>query len=305
MIGAFMIRRVLFGAIDIGTNAGRLLIGYVITQEGYSRVRQLQIVRVPLRLGDDVYSTGIISKNKERQFIHTLLAFKSLMQAYGVKTYRAYATSAMREAINREEVIQNLYKKTKIRIEPIDGNREAELIFSTFHAQKMPEYQYLYIDVGGGSTELSLILNGEKKDSRSFEIGTVRSLRDKNKPGVWTEIESWLKESGITGAQFAAIGTGGNINRVSKLHQKKYLEPLSREEIVSTLTEVSGYSYEDRIQILRLKPDRADVIVPALEIYQRIMDISDINQVFVPKMGLADGMVLEQYFENIQSHNFF
>ena len=300
-----MIRRVLFGAIDIGTNAGRLLIGYVITQDGYSRVRQLQLVRVPLRLGDDVYTNGSISKAKERQFVHTLKAFKLLMKAYDVKTFRAYATSAMREAQNKAEMVESLWRKTGIQLELIDGNREADLIFSTFHAQKMPDYQYLYIDVGGGSTELSVIFNGEKKDSHSFDIGTVRSLRGKNKPGVWEEMEDWLRHAGIIKGEYAAIGTGGNINRVSKIHQKKYLEPLTRDEIQKTLSEISEISYEDRIQYLRLKPDRADVIVPALEIYTRILEISQIEQIFVPKMGLADGMVLEQYFENIEKHNFF
>lgn len=302
---AKQMRRVLFGAIDIGTNAGRILIGYVITKNGYSRVRQVQIVRVPLRLGDDVYENGAISKQKEKQFIQTFKAFSWLMKAYGVRTYRAYATSAMREASNGQEVIQNLYKKTGIQLEMIDGEREAELIFLTFFTQKMPDHPYLFIDVGGGSTELSYIVDRERNSSRSFNLGTVRTLRGKNKEGVWDDIEAWLHETGITEKGYAAIGTGGNINRVAKLHQKKYLEPISRDEVMLTYQELSDMSYEDRIQELRLKPDRADVIIPALEIYSRIMTIAQIDQIYVPKMGLADGMVLEQYFEFVKQDIFF
>ena len=153
-------RRVLFGAIDIGTNAGRILIGYVITKNGYSRVRQVQLVRVPLRLGDDVFEKGAISKLKEKQITQSFRAFKWLMKAYGVRSYLAYATSAMREASNKIKLIDDLYRKTGIRIEVIDGDREAELIFSTFFTQKLPDHQYLFIDVGGGSTELSYIKDG-------------------------------------------------------------------------------------------------------------------------------------------------
>lgn len=298
-------RRVLYGAIDIGTNAGRLLIGYVISNDGFSRVRQVQIVRVPLRLGDDVFNNGIISPKKEKEFILALKSFKFLMKAYGVKSYRAYATSAMRTANNRDEVLKNIYDKTGIVMETIDGNREASLIFSTFYTQKLPDHQYLFIDVGGGSTEISLIFNGERKGSKSFELGTVRTLRDKNKKGVWKEIEKWLDEARIISDDFAAIGTGGNINRVAKLREKKYLEKITIEELGETLDHISSYSFDERIQKLRLKPDRADVIIPALEIYQRIMSIAGIKKIYVPKMGLADGMILEQYFENLDKDIFF
>jgi exopolyphosphatase/guanosine-5'-triphosphate,3'-diphosphate pyrophosphatase len=263
------------------------------------------LVRVPLRLGDDVYNSGKISKEKERQFMYTLKSFKLLMKAYGVKAFKAYATSAMREANNKEELIKELYKKTGIQIETIGGKREAELIFSTFYTQPLPENEYLFIDVGGGSTELSYILDGKKMDSHSFQLGTVRSLRGKNKEGVWQEIESWLAESSIATRNFAAIGTGGNINRVAKFQQKKYLEPVTHLELKQTFKEIASYSYEDRIDLLRLKPDRADVIIPALEIYDRIMELGAIKNIYVPKMGLADGMVLEQYFENIDKDIFF
>jgi exopolyphosphatase/guanosine-5'-triphosphate,3'-diphosphate pyrophosphatase len=298
-------RRVLFGAIDIGTNAGRILIGYVITKNGYSRVRQVQIVRVPLRLGDDVYQNGIISKKKERQFSRALKSFKWLMKAYEVRTYKAYATSAMREASNKEEVIERLHKSSGIRLEIIDGEREAELIFSTFYTQKLPDHQYVFIDVGGGSTELTYIVDGEKKESRSFDLGTVRSLRGKNKVGVWHEIEKWLISTGIDQHGYAAIGTGGNINRVAKIYQKKYLEPVYRAEVLKTFEELSAMTYEERMQELRLKPDRADVIIPALEIYSRIMTIANIDLIYVPKMGLADGMILEQYFKFVKDDVFF
>ena len=177
--------------------------------------------------------------------------------------------------------------------------------FSTFYTQKLPDHQYMYIDVGGGSTELTLIFNGEKKDSKSFSLGTVRTLKGKTNPAVWDDIENWLRESKIIEKNFAAIGTGGNINRVAKIHQKKYLEPVTTDEIETTLDEISKLTYDQRIVDLRLKPDRADVIIPALEIYLRIMKVANINEIIVPKMGLADGMILEQYFDNIDKNNFF
>jgi len=298
-------KRVLYGAIDIGTNAGRLMIGYVIKNEGFTRVRQVQIVRVPLRLGDDVFGSGKISKEKEQMFINTLKSFRLLMKAYGVRSYKAYATSAMREASNRDEILANLKIKAGINLETIAGEKEANLIFSTFYTQKLPDYQYLFIDVGGGSTELSFIFNGEKRGSRSFKIGTVRTLKGKNNENSWKEIEEWMNESKIIEDDFAAIGTGGNINRVAKLYEKRYLDPISTNEISKTLKHLESFTYEERIQKLRFKPDRADVIIPALNIYKRIMEIGNINQIFVPKMGLADGMILEQYHDNIDNDIFF
>jgi exopolyphosphatase/guanosine-5'-triphosphate,3'-diphosphate pyrophosphatase len=227
------------------------------------------------------------------------------MKAYGVRSYIAYATSAMREADNKDEVLKRLLDKTGIHIETIDGEREAELILSTFYTQKLPDHPYIFIDVGGGSTELSVIIEGEKKGSKSFKIGTVRELSGKSKDGEWERMEQWLEDKKIIQRPFAAIGTGGNINRVAKLHEKKYLEAISIDEIKSSLKEIEGMSYEDRIQQLRLKPDRADVIVPALNIYERIMRLANIQLIFVPKMGLADGMVLEQHFKHIDNHVFF
>jgi len=297
--------RVLFGAIDIGTNAGRLLIGYAITRDGYTRVRQVQMVRVPLRLGDDVFQTGIISKKKEKQFMYALKSFILLMKAYGVKSYTAYATSAMREAKNKKEILDSILKRTGIAMKPIDGKKEADLIMSTFYTQKLPDYPYLFIDVGGGSTELSIIMNGEKLGSKSFQMGTVRNMIGKTRKGIWRDVEKWMGEKRIIETEFAAIGTGGNINRVAKLHEKKYLEPVYLEEVSQSLENISRMSYEDRIELLRLKPDRADVIVPALEIYKKIMEIGQIEKIYVPRMGLADGMILEQYFDYVNDHNFF
>lgn len=289
----------LYGAIDIGTNAGRLLIGYIVNTGGFLRTRQVEMVRVPLRLGKDVFETGKISIQKQKQLISSVTSFKLLMEVYGVQKYQAYATSALREAQNSSSVTEAVFKKTGISINTIDGQKEAELIMSTFYTQPMPDMPYLFIDIGGGSTELSIISNGVKQISRSFPIGTVRALMGMNDPASMKEIEKWLSENNVDGRQMAAVGTGGNINRVAKMLQKLYLQTITRKEIEDVLVRLKAMSYEDRVMELLLKPDRADVIIPALEIYINIMRAANIDQTFVPRMGLADGILLELYKADI------
>lgn len=289
----------LYGAIDIGTNAGRLLIGYIIQSGGFLKTRQVEMVRVPLRLGKDVFETGSISVKKLDQLIDSMTSFRLLMQVYGVQRFRTYATSAIREAKNNREIIQAVFDRTGIRIEAIEGQKEAELIMSTFYTQPMPDMPYLFIDIGGGSTELSIIINGKKQNSRSFPIGTVRELMGMNDPGTWKEIEQWLTENQVFGRQMAAVGTGGNINRVAKMLQKIYLQTISLQEIEAVLVKLKAMSYEERVMELLLKPDRADVIIPALDIYSRIMRTAGIELTYVPRMGLADGILLEQYMEDL------
>ncbi len=289
----------LYGAIDIGTNAGRLLIGYIIQSGGFLKTRQVEMVRVPLRLGKDVFETGSISVKKLDQLIDSMTSFRLLMQVYGVQKFRTYATSAIREAKNNREIIQAVFDRTGIRIEAIEGQKEAELIMSTFYTQPMPDMPYLFIDIGGGSTELSIIINGKKQNSRSFPIGTVRELMGMNDPGTWKEIEQWLTENQVFGRQMAAVGTGGNINRVAKMLQKIYLQTISLQEIEAVLVKLKAMSYEERVMELLLKPDRADVIIPALDIYSRIMRTAGIELTYVPRMGLADGILLEQYMEDL------
>ncbi len=288
-------KRKYYGAIDIGTNAGRMLIGYVVNDNGHKIVKQVQLVRVPLRLGEDVFDTGYISEEKLKRFILTLKAFKFLAKAYHINKIMACATSAMREAINSQYVISRIFEKTKIKLEVIDGEREAELIFKSFNIEGFMEGNpFLFIDVGGGSTELTLFSNGKKQNSKSFKIGTLRMLKNKIKESVWDEITDWINKNVIKCNGIAAIGTGGNINKISQLARKRYLEPVTLIEIEETLKYLKSFSLQERINDLRMKPDRADVIVPATEIYINIMKMAGITEIYVPKMGLTDGMILEQ-----------
>jgi len=288
-------KRKYYAAIDIGTNAGRMLIGYVVNENGHKIVKQVQLVRVPLRLGEDVFDTGFISEEKLKRFILTLKAFRFLAKAYHIDKIMVCATSAMREAVNSQYVISRIYEKTKINLEVIDGKREAELIFKSFNiAGFMDQKPFLFIDVGGGSTELTVFSNGKKQNSRSFKIGTLRMLKNKIKDNIWDEIGDWIKENVIKCNDMAAIGTGGNINKISQIARKRYLEPVTLKEIQDVHKYLKSFSLQERVDELRMKPDRADVIVPAAEIYIEIMRLSGIAEIYVPKMGLTDGMILEQ-----------
>ena len=285
-----------YAAIDIGTNAGRMLIGYVVSRDGHEVVKHIQLVRVPLRLGEDVFVNGRISKVKIKKFIYSLKGFRLLAKAYDIYNIQAYATSAMREAENKDYIVEIIKEKTKINLEIIDGNREAELIFKSFNISGLiQERPFLLIDVGGGSTELTVFSNGEKKKSKSFKIGTLRLLKNKVNKSIWDDIEKWINENIKGCGQMSAIGTGGNINKISQLARKRYLEPILLTEIEDTYNYLNKFSLQERVDKLRLKPDRADVIIPASQIYINIMSIAGIKEIFVPKMGLSDGMILEQY----------
>ena len=285
-----------FAAIDIGTNAGRVLIGYLIPEGDHMSIKKALLTRVPLRLGEDVFSTGSISESKEQQFLHTMHAFSRLIKAYNVKDYRAVATSAMREAGNAAQIKKRILKETNIDLEIIAGDEEADIIFSTFETQKIDHSKsYLFIDVGGGSTELTIIKKGQRIRSKSFSVGTLRMLNDKVDKNEWKRIDDWLEKHCKNGVTLSGIGTGGNINRIVKLNKKKYLEPMHIKEIKSTVEKIDDMSMQDRIEKLRLKPDRADVIVPAGYIYRRIMDMAEISEILVPKIGLADGIINQLY----------
>jgi exopolyphosphatase/guanosine-5'-triphosphate,3'-diphosphate pyrophosphatase len=289
-----------YAAIDIGTNAGRMLIGYVVPKDGHDIVKHIQLVRVPLRLGEDVFSTGIISKEKLKKFVLSLKGFRFLAKAYGIDEIMAYATSAMREAKNKDYVLDRIKSKAKIDLETIEGNREAELIFKSFNISGLIQSKpFLLIDVGGGSTELTVFANGEKKKSKSFKIGTLRLLKNKVKPNIWNDISNWLDQNIKECGDMSAIGTGGNINKISQLARKRYLEPIQLNEIKETYGYLKSFSLQERIDQLRLKPDRADVILPASDIYIKIMEIANVRDIFVPKMGLSDGMILEQYYNDL------
>jgi exopolyphosphatase / guanosine-5'-triphosphate,3'-diphosphate pyrophosphatase len=292
----------LYAAIDIGTNAGRLMIGKVIIDNGNETVQQIQLVRAPLRLGEDVFESGKISNEKIKKFIYTLKSFKLLAKAYGINEITGVATSAMREASNRDSILKKIYEKTKLNIEVIDGDREAELIFKSFNINELNSVlPILFIDVGGGSTELTIFNDQVGKISKSFSIGTIRSLKNKVDAKVWDQIDNWLLKNRILNQAITAVGTGGNINKISQLARKRYLEPISFEELSETFDYLNALTLSERIENLRMNPDRADVIIPATEIYIRIMRMAQIENIIVPKMGLTEGLILEQYLKKTLS----
>ncbi len=283
-----------FGAIDIGSNAVRLLIEEAIIVEGKLQIRKISLNRVPIRLGEDVFSKGKISKSKKVQLGKAMLAFWYLMDLHEIVYYRATATSAMREAQNGPEIIQYLQDKAEIQVEVIDGEREAELIFANFKRQRINlKGNYLYIDVGGGSTEVTLIKKGVRLKSQSFSIGTVRMLKGRVSNKEWGRAKDWIQELVKREDHLIAIGTGGNIIRIFKESGKKYLETITRKEIKEVHDYIKGHTMEERLSVLLLKPDRADVILPAGEIYNRLMGYAQIDEMIVPRVGLSDGLVLE------------
>jgi len=289
----------IYGAIDIGSNAGRLLIGNVVEEDGMASIKKFSLTRVPLRLGEDVFTDKKISPARVKMLIKTLKAYKHLMDVYDIVDYRACATSAMREAENRKEILEEIKKETGIKLEIIAGEEEAELIFSTINTMKFERNKsYLYIDVGGGSTEVSLLENGERKKSKSFKIGTLRILKGKVDEKRWLELKDWVKTLNPEHKQILAIGTGGNINRMLKINRSEDDNSISYSDIKRIQTHIASYSLNDRINKLGLRPDRADVIVPAADIYLAVMRYADVTQMLVPKVGLSDGIIYELYKKN-------
>jgi exopolyphosphatase/guanosine-5'-triphosphate,3'-diphosphate pyrophosphatase len=285
-----------FGAIDIGTNAARLLVGEVEKIGGHSFVKKISYTRVPLRLGEEVFEDGKISKKKTEDFVKTIQAFKLISEIFEVKKLRAVATSAMREATNSRKVIEKIKEETGVEIEVISGDEEAELIFGTFFLldfdKTMP---FIVIDVGGGSTEVSVFESGERIASRSFEIGTLRILKEKVKSDTWTTIHNWIADHVDIKSPRQIYGTGGNINKVHKLLGAGHMESLSLKELKTLRDELDGLSLDERVDVYQLKPDRADVIVPALNIYIYILEELKSKKIIVPKIGLSDGMVYQMH----------
>lgn len=284
----------IFAAIDIGSNAIRLMIGEVqpLESKRFSGVKKRQLVRVPLRLGASVFRDGFISSEKQHYLLKSMQAFRHLMELHGVRTYKACATSAMREARNGHEVIEYIEKHCNIHIDLISGAEEAQIIRSTFEAQKFDVHtNYLYCDVGGGSTELSILQGGQCLQAESFEVGTVRMLEGKMKPEEWKRMTAWVKDNckGIKG--LVGLGTGGNITKMMKLAGDQNTKMLGFEPMVALLEHLETLSMEDRMLEYGLKVDRADVIVPAGQIFKRVMGKAGVNSIFVPKIGLADGIV--------------
>ncbi|MGI8950035.1 MAG: exopolyphosphatase [Chitinophagaceae bacterium] len=291
-------------AIDIGSNAARLLIVDVnINSENKPQFIKLNLIRVPLRLGFDVFEKAEISKQKIDMIIQTMKAYSLLLNVYEVKHLKACATSAMRDARNGNEIIKKVKVETGIEIKIISGDDEASIIDENHIAENLDkEHAYLYIDVGGGSTELTFFAESKLRYKESFNIGTIRLLKNQVDEKLWDEMREHLKTNTKTKLPIIAIGSGGNINKVFSLSKKKEGKPLSLELLRDYYKELSSVSLAERIRIYNMRTDRADVIVPALQIYVNVMRWADIDEIYVPKIGLADGLV-QNLYEEIKNKN--
>lgn len=285
-------------AIDIGSNAARLLITDALENGRKTEFIKLNLIRVPLRLGFDVFEKGRIGEDKQKMILNTMSAFKNLLDAYNIQHIKACATSAMRDAANSKDIIAQVKKKTGIEIEIISGDMEAGLVFETHIAEKLDKTKsYLYIDVGGGSTELIYFNAAKQRFKKSFNIGTIRLLRKDVTPEMWIEMKEFIDTHIKTKKPIYAIGSGGNINKIFSISKKKEGTALSFSTIKSYLKEFSALTVEQRIKNYKFKEDRADVIVPALEIFNNVMRWADATEIYVPKIGVADGLIHSLYEE--------
>lgn len=288
------------GAIDIGSNAARLLISEVVQGDNLKpQFQKLNLVRVPLRLGFDVFERKTISPEKEEMILETMLAYKHLLAAYEVRHLKACATSAMRDADNAARIIENVKAETGIQIEVISGDAEASFIYENHIAENLnKELSYLYIDVGGGSTELTFFAEARMVFKRSFNIGTIRLLKNQVDDFLWDEMKDFIKRETRSFSQnMVAIGSGGNINKIFSLSKRKEGKSLNIESLKDYYKEFSSFNLKDRMRVYKLREDRADVIVPALLIHINVMRWANISEIFVPKIGLADGLIQHLYQE--------
>ena len=294
-------RKTNYAAIDIGSNAVRLLIKEIKEEQGKAHFSKVLMLRVPLRLGFDVFDIGKISEKKEKNMIRLMKAFRHLMKIYDVKHCRACATSAMRDAKNGMDIIKQIEKKTGVHIDIIDGQEEAKIIYNN-HVEHMEDQKgnYMYVDVGGGSTEINLLSEGQLVCSRSYNIGTVRMLNNAVKDSEWERLKNDLAELAKSYPQTNIIGSGGNINKLYRLADKKNKKKMTMQ--VSVLQEVhtrlKALSLEERMEQFGMKPDRADVIIPAGEIFLTIANIIGASYIHVPVIGLSDGIIDELYLQN-------
>lgn len=286
-------------AIDIGSNAARLLIAEVIEGKNEKPLfNKLNLVRIPLRLGFDVFEKGAISKQRKGMILQTMKAYSHLLKVYDVTYVKACATSAMRDADNSEEIIRKVKLETGIEIKIISGDEEASFIYENHIAENLDkEHAYLYIDVGGGSTELTFFDDGKLKYKESFDIGTIRLLKGYVEDSAWEELKDHMKKNTKSNLPIVAIGSGGNINKIFSLSKKKEGKPLTLDHLKDYYKELSSVSLEQRIRLYKLREDRADVLVPALQIYINVMRWADIDEIYVPKIGLADGLIQSLYEE--------
>ncbi len=281
-----------YAAIDIGSNAVRLLIADIIQAGKEVSFKKNTLIRVPLRLGDDAFLDRRISDRKVAELVKTMAAFRNLMDVYKVEDYMACATSAMREAQNGKEIVKTIKDEARIDLEIVEGQREANIIYSSHVNEQLDIHKnYLYIDVGGGSTELSVFSEGQPETSRSFNIGTIRMLDNQDKQETWNEMKDWIKANCKKYKSLSGIGTGGNINKLFRLSEEKDGEPITFNKLKSMYTYLNSFSLKERIGILGLNQDRADVIIPACEIYLTVLKWSGIRQLYVPRVGMVDGII--------------
>jgi exopolyphosphatase/guanosine-5'-triphosphate,3'-diphosphate pyrophosphatase len=281
-----------YAAIDIGSNAMRVLISNVVETKEEVHFQKNALVRAPIRLGEDSFTLGEISKKNLKRMISAMKAFKLLMKVHGVTHYQAYATSALREANNSREVVEQVKKKAGIKIEIIDGRKEAEIISNSKISDFLnTQKTFLFVDVGGGSTEFTFINEGKRVCSKSFKIGTVRLINNLVDDRIWEAIRNWITKNAQPYHKITLMGSGGNINKLFKLSNIKEGKPLSVIKLNQIFLELESLSYEDRIVKFELNPDRADVIIPAARIYLKALEWSGGQRIYVPKFGLSDGMI--------------
>ncbi|WP_379966321.1 exopolyphosphatase [Epilithonimonas sp. UC225_85] len=286
----------IIAAIDIGSNAARLLINEVKETDGKAEFTKLNLLRIPLRLGFDVFSKGEIGAERKQMVIKTMTIFRELMEIYKVEHYRACATSAMRDAKNGQEIIDIVKEQADINIEIITGDEEATLIYENHVAEGLDkDFAYLYVDVGGGSTELTFYENNEMQYEHSFNIGTIRLLNGLVTPTIWDDMKDEIKDKIKSKKTIVAIGSGGNINKIFSMSKTKEGKPMAVSVIKKYLKEMQILSVEERMQLYQIREDRADVIVPALNIFNNVMTWADIKHIYVPKISVADGLVHSIY----------
>ena len=286
----------ILAAIDIGSNAVRLLISEVVKKDKELGFNKLCLLRIPVRLGFDVFEKGHIGGQKKKMLINTIKAFNNLMKVYEVEHYMACATSAMRDAQNSKEIIKEIEAETSIEIEIISGELEAEIIYENHIAELLDkDHSYLYMDVGGGSTELTLYHNNELVLQKSINIGTVRLLTDKVKDDTWEELKETCKNIAKKYDHITGIGSGGNINKIFSLLRSKDDKYLQVEAVKDMHKEMQQLNIDERMKKYNIKKDRAEVILPALLIYTNIFKWCNVDQVLVPKIGLADGLIQHLY----------
>lgn len=285
-------------SIDIGSNAVRLLLARVYEINGETMVKKESLVRMPIRLGDDAFTARRISAGKIDRLVETMRAFRFLIRAYESLDYVACATSALREAENGSEVVDRICDEADVHLEIIDGRREAEVLCLSRPSKLIArDRTYMFIDVGGGSTEITLFRNNETVNTASFRIGGIRILKGGVTESDWNEMKRWLKTNTKLMRPVTSIGSGGNINKVFRLARKREGQSIAYDKIKSIYDDIKNYSFEDRIRVLQLRPDRADVIVPACEIYLSAMKWTRSKEMYVPIAGLSDGLVYELYLK--------